>query len=83
MSTTAPAALIAGQTTSGLIESYRLTDDLMVGASAQEYATLAKLRGWISEDLDRRYPGVLDAWCEALDNGEDADLMDLYEQAAD
>lgn len=70
--------------TGALIEMYRETDRQWSGYTPAEAAAAAGVRGAITDELEARFPGVIDAWADALDEGlPEPDLMVLFEQAAE
>ena len=77
-------ALIGSATSSQLVETYRLTDVEIDAAKtagdADEFTALASVRGAITNELQARFPHVVDEWCARLDVGDDCDLLDLYLQ---
>lgn len=76
------AAALADQPSELLIDTYRDTDAAWLSYTPEERAAAAAVRGALTDELGRRYPAAFDAWCDALDAGDDPDLMDLFAAAA-
>lgn len=66
------AALIAGQSTARLVESFALTDALdLAGVDPIEAAAVYTTRGVIMDELERRHEDAFNAWIESdTDIGE-------------
>lgn len=65
-----------------LIATYRESDRQMDTIADADWLVVTQVRGAITDELERRHPGTVDRWCDLLDSGDDTDLLDLYEDAA-
>lgn len=71
------------QSTADLCAAYRLTDALLTDRtlSVRERLAVVTAREGLTAALDEKHPSVMDAWCDLLDVGRDADLIAMYEDA--
>jgi hypothetical protein len=58
------ATLVAAQTTSRLVESFCLTEDLLVGISPEDARAVYVTRGALMDEIERRNPEAFGAWLD-------------------
>ena len=75
---------INAATSQTLVDTHRLSDaplaDAARGDDVEMYNAIVTTRTAISNELQARFPHVVDEWCARLDAGGTDDLLDLYLQ---
>lgn len=97
METTAPrtqyaadiiATMAETMATASLVACYRTTDvemeEFLAGRNTDHTAheTLTRARGWLLDAMEMQHPGTIAAWSDALDEGQEIDVIDMFEAFA-